>query len=68
MTTTLARRLMERTRIFKALQGMRGRPPIDLLALERLLVRFSYLVAEQRQIKEIDINPLFALSAQKMSR
>lgn len=59
LTTSLARRLMEQTRMFAALQGAHGRPPIDLTALERLLVRFSYLVAEQRQIKEIDINPLF---------
>ncbi|HEY5004952.1 MAG TPA: bifunctional acetate--CoA ligase family protein/GNAT family N-acetyltransferase [Ktedonobacteraceae bacterium] len=60
LTTTLARRMMEQTRIFAALQGTRGRPPVDLVALEQLLVRFSYLVGEQRQIKEIDINPLLA--------
>jgi acetyltransferase len=60
LNTTLARRLMERTRIFTALGGVRGRPPVDLAALERLLVRFSYLVAEQRSIQEIDINPLLA--------
>jgi acetyltransferase len=59
LTTSLARRLMEQTRVFAALQGEHGRPPIDLIALERLLVRFSYLIAEQRHIKEIDINPLF---------
>jgi acetyltransferase len=60
LTTTLARRMMERTRIFTALKGVRGRPPVDLAALEHLLVRFSYLVSEQRWIKEIDINPLLA--------
>ncbi|HEY4388367.1 MAG TPA: bifunctional acetate--CoA ligase family protein/GNAT family N-acetyltransferase [Ktedonobacteraceae bacterium] len=60
LTTTLARRMMERTRIFTALKGIRGRTPIDLAALEQLLVRFSYLVAEQPRIKEIDINPLLA--------
>ncbi len=60
LTTTLARRMMEQTRVFAALQGVRGQPPVDLAALERLLVRFSSLVVEQPQIKEIDINPLFA--------
>jgi len=60
LTTTLARRLMEQTKIFKALQGVRGRKPIDLSALEALLVRFSQLIVEQRWIKEIDINPLLA--------
>ncbi len=58
LNTTLARRMMERTRIMKALQGTRGQPPVDMLALEQLLVRFSQLVAEQPRIREIDINPL----------
>jgi len=60
LNTTLARRMMEQTRIYKALKGVRGRPPVDLEALEKLMVQFSYLVVEQRWIKEIDINPLLA--------
>jgi acetyltransferase len=60
LNTTLARRMMEQTRIYKALKGVRGRRPVDLAALEVLMVRFSALVAEQRWIKEIDINPLLA--------
>jgi acetyltransferase len=60
LNTTLARRLMEQTRIYTALQGVRGRPPVDLAALEQLVVRFSQLVVEQRWIREIDINPLLA--------
>ena len=60
LTTTLARRMMERTRIFEALGGVRGRSPVDLGALEKLLVRFSQLVVEQPWIKELDINPLLA--------
>lgn len=59
LNTTLARRMMETTKIYKALQGVRGRDPVDLAALEKLLVRFSNLVIEQPMIKEIDINPLF---------
>ncbi|MCG3116974.1 MAG: bifunctional acetate--CoA ligase family protein/GNAT family N-acetyltransferase [Candidatus Manganitrophus sp. SA1] len=58
LTTTLARRMMEQTKIFTALKGVRGKGPVDLAALEQLLVRFSRLVVEQRWIKEIDINPL----------
>lgn len=58
LNTTLARRMMEQTRIYKALQGVRGRKPIDLGKLEQLLVRFSQLIVEQPQISEIDINPL----------
>ena len=60
LNTTLARRIMERTKILTALKGMRGRKSVDLAALERLIVRFSYLVTEQSWIQEIDINPLLA--------
>ena len=60
LNTTLAKRMMERTKIYQALKGVRGRKPVDLVALEKLMVGFSQLVAEQRWIKEIDINPLFA--------
>lgn len=62
LNTTLAQRMMEQTRIFKALKGVRGRKPINMPALERLLVRFSQLVLEQPWIAEIDINPLLASS------
>jgi acetyltransferase len=59
---TLARRMMERTRIFTALQGVRGRKAANLAELEQLLVRFSQLVVEQPWIAEIDINPLLVSS------
>ena len=60
LNTTLARRMLERTKIFTALKGVRGRKPVDIPALEKLLVRFSQLVVEQRWIAELDINPLIA--------
>lgn len=60
LNTTLALRMMERTKIYKALQGVRGQKPVDMKALAQLLVQFSYLVVEQPWIKEIDINPLLA--------
>lgn len=60
LTTTLARRMMARTKIYKALQGVRGRPPVDIAALDALLVRFAQLIVEQPFIKELDINPLVA--------
>ncbi|WP_374689641.1 GNAT family N-acetyltransferase, partial [Promineifilum sp.] len=60
LNTTLARLTMQRTKIYEALKGVRGRPPVDLALLDRIFVRFSQLVVEQRWIKEIDINPLFA--------
>jgi acetyltransferase len=60
LNTTLARRMMEQTKIYTALRGIRGRRPVDIAALEQLMVRFSHLVVEQKWIKEVDINPLLA--------
>jgi acetyltransferase len=64
LNTTLALRLMEQTRIFAAFKGVRGRKPIDLSALEQVLVNFSQLVVEQPGIKEIDVNPLLISAEQ----
>ena len=60
LNSTLARRMMETTKIYEALKGVRGRKRVDMAALENLLVRFSELVVENPRIKEIDINPLLA--------
>ncbi len=60
LNATLALRMMQQTKIFRALEGVRGRKPVDIAALEQLLIRFSQLVVEQRWIREIDINPLLA--------
>src|ERR1017187_4930219 len=67
LNTTLAQRLMEQTKIYSALLGVRGRKPVNLAALESLLVRFSQLVMEQPWIKEIDINPLLATPEQLLA-
>jgi len=67
LNTTLARQMMQQTRIYKALQGVRGRKAVDMLALEALLVRFSQLIAEQPWIAECDINPLLVSPAGSMA-
>jgi acetyltransferase len=64
LNATLARRMMERTRIFQALKGVRGQPPVNLDGLANCLVRFSELVVDLPAIKEIDINPLLVSSEQ----
>jgi len=64
LSLTLAQRLIEQCHIYQALKGVRGRETIDLAQLETLLIRFSRLVAEQRRIKEIDINPLLVAPKQ----
>ncbi len=60
LNRTLAKRLLERTKIYIALQGVRGRRPVNIAALESLLVRFSQLIVEQPWIRELEINPLLA--------
>lgn len=62
LNTTLARRMMEQTKIYEAFKGVRGEKPVDISALEQLMVNFSFLVVEQPWIKEIDINPLLVSS------
>lgn len=54
LNTTLARRMMEQTRLYGALK----REGVELESLEQVLVQFSQLVVEQPRIREIEINPL----------
>lgn len=57
LNMALARRMIERTKIFKLLNGYRGAPQIDINFIQFLLYKFSYLVMDFPEIKEIDINP-----------
>ncbi|HLH09976.1 MAG TPA: bifunctional acetate--CoA ligase family protein/GNAT family N-acetyltransferase [Terriglobales bacterium] len=65
LNTTLARRMMEQTHVFAALEETSKSSGLDLRLIDDLLVRFSHLVTEQPWIKEIDINPLL-VSAESM--
>ncbi|MCD6361179.1 MAG: bifunctional acetate--CoA ligase family protein/GNAT family N-acetyltransferase [Armatimonadetes bacterium] len=59
LNQALARRVLERTRIYKMLsQGFRNKPPVNLRLLEETLVRISNLIIDFPEIKELDINPL----------
>lgn len=60
LNRTLARRLMEKTKIYEALNGVRGRKPVNREVLEDILVYFSQMIVENPRIKECDINPLLA--------
>jgi acetyltransferase len=66
LNTTLARRLLQQTKIARAFAGVRGWPPVNLAILEDLLVRFSLLVVEQPWIQEIDINPLLVAPPERV--
>jgi acetyltransferase len=58
LNTTLARRMMEQTRVFKELLDGEEKGQWQVEPLEALLVKFSQLVTEQPWIKEIDVNPV----------
>jgi len=64
LTKDSARQLMMKTKVYEALQGVRGMPSVSLIDLENILVNFSRLIIENPQIKECDINPLMASNKQ----
>ena len=57
----LARRMLESLRLWKQLNGFRGRPPLDVDALIEVLIRLSRMVARHPEIHEFDINPLLVM-------
>lgn len=42
------------------LEGYRGQKPVDIAILEKLIVKVSDFIEKNPQIKELDLNPLFA--------
>jgi acetyltransferase len=59
LNQTLARRIMEETKVYQLLKGYRNVPPANLKLLEEIMVRFSQMLVDFPQLKEVDINPLF---------
>ena len=45
---------------YPLLQGYRGQEPADIPSLERLIVKVSEFVEQNPEIKELDLNPVFA--------
>jgi len=58
LNQTLARRMIEETRVYQLLKGFRGMPPANIKRLEEVMVLFSHLLLDFPQIKEVDINPI----------
>ena len=56
LNQVLARRLMEKTAIYKFLESIEY--SVSAKLLEEILVKFSQLVIHSPEIKEIDINPI----------
>ncbi len=60
LNMSLAREMIERTRVYKLLKGYRDRPPVNLDAICLALMQISQLIIDIPEIAELDINPLFA--------
>lgn len=66
LNRSLARELMEKTKVFKILSGFRNLPAADIEALEELLIRFSQLLIDFPQISEVDMNPVFIVNGKPL--
>ena len=58
LNQTLARRIIEETKVYQLLKGYRNLPPANMKLLEEIIVRFSQMLVDFPQLKEFDINPL----------
>jgi len=56
-----ARNMVEQTRAFEILKGIRGRNPRDMDSIVDALLRLGRLAEDFPEIEELDINPLFVL-------
>ena len=59
-TKESAKDLIENTKIYSLLQGVRGEPASDIDAIIDVLLRLSQLVNDFPEILELDINPLLS--------
>lgn len=53
----LAKRAIERTRIYQQLKGFRGIPGVDLDDLAFTVQKFAYILMDFPEVREMDINP-----------
>ena len=61
LTDRDAAEMVRGIRGYRLLQGYRGHPAADVAAIEEVLLRVSRLVEEVPEIRELDLNPIFAL-------
>jgi acyl-CoA synthetase (NDP forming) len=55
-----AREMIREIKGYPILEGYRGQKPASIPALEKLIVKVSQFVEKNPQIKELDLNPIFA--------
>jgi len=55
-----ARAMIREIKGYPVLEGYRGQKPANIPALEKLIVKVSQFVEKNPQIRELDLNPIFA--------
>jgi acetate---CoA ligase (ADP-forming) subunit beta len=55
-----AKQMVREIKAFPVLEGIRGRSPADLNALEHLILQVSAFAETHPEVAEIDLNPVFA--------
>jgi acetyltransferase len=58
LNQVLAQRIIEKTKAYELLKGFRNVPPVDMKRVEETMVKFSQMLIDYPEIKEVDINPL----------
>jgi len=53
--------MIKETKVYKVLKGFRNRPKADTNSLVDVLLKVSKLMEERPEVKELDLNPVFAL-------
>jgi acyl-CoA synthetase (NDP forming) len=60
LTKRDAREMIKEIKGYPLLQGYRGQEPADIAFLEELLIKVSNFIEKNPEIKELDLNPIFA--------
>jgi acyl-CoA synthetase (NDP forming) len=61
LTDRDAHEMVRGIRGFRLLEGYRGHAPADINAIEEVLLRISRMVEDIAEIRELDLNPIFAM-------
>jgi len=61
LTEQDAAEMVRGIRGYRLLEGYRGHPPADVDAIKEILLRVSRMVEDIPEIRELDLNPIFAL-------
>lgn len=60
LSVSEARRMIEETKAYTLLRGVRGEPPSDIDSIVDVMLRISHLMTDFDEVLEMEVNPLFA--------